>query len=356
MIKSVSDARIEKGTIVLVRVDWNLPVDEEKKIVDSSRVLSSVNTINYLLEKGSKVVVLSHFGDGEESLEIVIPEVENYFPETKIRFVNDPWNGSSVSGKTAIEDMRCGEIAVFENLRFWAEKENDDGFAKKLADFGDIYVNEAFSASHREHSSIVLIPKFLPSYAGFSFLNEFENLSKALNPEHPFLFILGGVKFDTKIPLVTKFLDIADSIFIGGAMAKRAYQMAEFREKEFEGKIIFPVGEKDALDANTETLELLYEKIANSKFVLWNGPLGNYEKGHIAGTIALARTLLESDKKVIIGGGDTCAVIKNAGVNIELILKENKNIFVSTSGGAMLDFLANGTLPGIEALENCNVY
>ncbi len=355
-MRSIEEAKIEKGTIVLVRVDWNLPIDEDKKIIDSSRILSGVKTINYLLEKGAKVVVLSHFGDGDESLEIVLPEVEKYFPEIRIRFVNDPWNHSSSSGKTAIEDMRCGEIAVFENLRFWAEKENDDGFAKKLADFGDIYVNEAFSASHREHSSIVGIPKFLPSYAGFSFLNEFENLSKALNPEHPFLFILGGVKFDTKIPLVTKFLDIADSIFIGGAMAKRAYQIREFREKEFEGKIIFPVGEKDALDANTETLELLYEKIADSKFVLWNGPLGNYEKGYIAGTTALARTLFESDKKVIIGGGDTYTVIKNAGINIDSILKDNKNIFVSTSGGAMLDFLANGTLPGILAFENNNEF
>jgi phosphoglycerate kinase len=355
-MKLIDKAKIENGTIVLVRVDWNLPIDEDKNIIDSSRILSSVKTINYLIEKGAKVVVLSHFGDGDESLEIVLPEVEKYFPEIRIRFVNDPWNHSSQSGMKAIEDMRGGEMAIFENLRFWAEKENDECFAKKLADFGDIYVNEAFSASHREHSSIVLIPKFLPSYAGFSFLNEFDNLSKALNPEHPFLFILGGVKFDTKIPLVTKFLDIADSIFIGGAMAKRAYQMREFREKEFEGKIIFPVGEKDALDANTETLELLYEKIANSKFVLWNGPLGNYEKGYIAGTTALARTLFESDKKVIIGGGDTYTVIKNAGINIESILKENKNIFVSTSGGAMLDFLANGTLPGIEALENCNVY
>lgn len=355
-MKSIEEAKIEKGTIALVRVDWNLPLGEDKVILDSERIKTSTKTINYLLEKGAKVVVLSHFGDGEESLQIVVPEAEKYFPEAKVRFVSDPWNKSSLNGKIAIEDMRGGEIALFENLRFWTEKENDLDFAKKLADFGDIFVNEAFSASHRKHSSIVLIPKFLPSYAGFNFLNEYENLRRALNPEHPFLFILGGVKFDTKIPLVTKFLDIADSIFIGGAMAKRAYQIREFREKEFEGKIIFPVGEKDALDANTETLELLYEKIADSKFVLWNGPLGNYEKGYIAGTTALARTLLESDKKVIIGGGDTYTVIKNAGINIDSILKDNKNIFVSTSGGAMLDFLANGTLPGILALENNNEF
>jgi len=340
MIKSIIEAEIIEGTIVLIRTDWNAPI-EDGQVLDNSRIKASVQTINYALNKGAKVVVMSHLGDGDDSLEIVAKEAENFFPNVRVRFVKDPWNSSAVNGKTALGDLRSGEIAVLENLRFWAEKENNEDFAKKLADLGDIYVNEAFSVSHREHTSIVKLPKLLPSYAGFHFLEEYQKLSEVLNPEHPFLFILGGAKFQTKLSLVEKFLDIADDIFIGGANALPA-SGESFTNNS---KIIFPVGDISALDANTETLEVLGEKIKEAKFILWNGPLGNYEKGFVAGTVALARMLAESKAKVIVGGGDTLAVVKDE-------IKENisSHGFVSTSGGAMLDFLASGTLPGIEAL------
>jgi len=339
-IKSIEEAKIERGTIVLVRTDWNVPV-KDGVILDTSRIESSLKTINFALDKGAKVIVLSHLGDGADSLEAVAKEAEKFFPENKVTFVRDPWNASSPDGKIVLENLKNGEVAVFENLRFWMEKENNKGFAKQLAEFGDIYVNEAFSVSHREHTSIIRLPELLSHFAGFRFLEEYQKLSEALNPEHPFLFILGGLKFETKLPLVDKFLNIADEIFIGGALAVKAAETLDENSK-----IIFPIGDIAALDANTETLEMLGEKIKEAKFILWNGPLGNYEKGFVAGTVALARMLSESSAKVIVGGGDTLAILKPE-------IKEAISFhgFISTAGGAMLDFLANSTLPGIEALK-----
>jgi 3-phosphoglycerate kinase len=341
-MKSIEEANIIEGTRVLVRVDWNVPI-EDGKILDTSRIEASVKTINYILEKGGKAIIMSHLGDGADSLEVVAKEAEKFFTGRQVRFVRDPWNCSAPDCKKALEYLNNGGVAIIENLRFWTEKENDESFARKLAEFGDIYVNEAFPVSHRAHTSLVALPKLLPHYAGFSFLNEVEHLSQVFNPEHPFLFILGGAKFETKLPLVEKFLNIADDIFIGGANALPA------SGKSFadNSKIIFPVGEYTALDANGETLEILNEKIKEAKFVLWNGPLGDYEKGFVAGTVALARMLAESNAKIIIGGGDTLAVVPTETKN-----KISTHGFISTAGGAMLDFLANGTLPGIEALNS----
>lgn len=341
-MKSLEEANITEKSVVLVRTDWNVPV-QDGKILDSSRIEASAKTINYILSKGAKAIILSHLGDGADSLEIVAKEAAKIFPNAQVQFVRDPWNGSSPDGKKVLENLKSGQIAVLENLRFWMEKENDDGFAQKLAELGDIYVNEAFPVSHRRHASIVKLPKFLPSFAGFRFLEEHEKLSEAFNPDHPFLFILGGAKFETKLPLVEKFLETADHIFIGGANALPAYGIFI----NDNPKIIFPVGDVAALDANAETLEILREKIENAKFVLWNGPLGNYEKGFIAGTVALARMLAESNAKIIVGGGDTLAVVSEQSIKDQI----SSHGFISTAGGAMLDFLANGTLPGIEALK-----
>lgn len=341
-IRSIEEAEIMEGTRVLLRVDWNLPI-KDGVILDNSRIEATVKTINYILEKGGKAIILSHLGDGADSLEVVVKEAEKFFPNVAVKFVRDPWNASSSDGKTALEYLSNGSIAIIENVRFWMEKENDECFANKLAEFGDIYVNEAFSVSHRNHTSVVKLAELLPHFAGFNFLNEYKELSKAFEPAHPFLFILGGAKFDTKLPLVEKFLNIADDVFIGGANALPA-SGESFSDNP---KIIFPVGEIDASDANTETLEVLGEKINEAKFILWNGPLGNYEKGFVAGTVALARMLSESNAKVIIGGGDTLGLIKP-----EIKEKIASHGFVSTAGGAMLDFLANGTLPGIEVLKN----
>lgn len=352
-MRSIEEAEIVEGTIVLIRADWNVPIGEADggpersegslKVLDTSRIEATLPTINFALGKGAKVIVMSHLGDGADSLEVVAKEAEKFLPNTQVKFVRDPWNASSPDGKKVLENLKSGEVAVFENLRFWMEKENDEAFAKRLASFGDIYVNEAFPSSHRRHASIVGVPKFLPHFAGFKFLEEYNKLGEAFNPEHPFLLILGGMKFETKLPLVEKFLKIADEIFIGGALAAKAKKM----EIANNPKIIFPAGDYSALDANAETLEVLKLKILNSQFILWNGPLGNYEKGFVAGTVALSRMLADSNAKIIAGGGDTLAVIK-------VVIKDkiSSHGFISTAGGAMLDFLADGTLPGIEALNS----
>ena len=248
----------------MMRVDWNVPV-EDCKILDTSRIEVTLPTINFALDKGAKVIILSHLGDGTDSLEIVAKEAEKFFPNTRIRFVRDPWNLSSLDGRKALENLKSGEIAVFENLRFWMEKENDECFAQKLADFGDIYVNEAFSASHRKHTSIINLPKLSPHFAGFLFLEEYKKLSEAFNPEHPFLFILGGAKFETKLPLVEKFLEIADDIFIGGANALPASGMFVTDNS----KIIFPVGDIAArVRTISDIIPLLINFQNNRKLVL----------------------------------------------------------------------------------------
>lgn len=339
-MRSIEEAEITRGTKVLIRVDWNVPV-VDGQVLDTSRIEASLKTIEFVLNKGGKVILMSHFGDGSTSIEPVAEAARKFFPDISFKFVRDPWNSSSESGKNSLDYLESGGVALLENLRFWAEKENDPIFAKSLAELGDIYVNEAFSASHRNHASIVCLPKLLPSFAGLHFLNEVENLSKAFDPEHPFLFILGGAKLETKLPLVNKFLDIADNIFIGGALAKPASE-TDLAQNQ---KIILPKGDLSALDASEETLALLQEKINEAKFVLWNGPLGKYEDGYDKGTKAVGQAIVSANVDAIIGGGDTENIIDELGIR-------NSKIFVSFAGGAMLDFLAKRTLPGIEALES----
>lgn len=303
---SIKDAGNLNGKRVLVRVDWNAPI-QEGKVADDFRIEASMSTLEYLKNAGAKVIIATHLEKGD------MTALSPYVPE----------------GAELLPNLR-------ENP---GEESNTEEFAKDLAFMADIYVNDAFSVSHREHASIVGVPKLLPSFAGLRLMEEVEHLSKAFSPAHPFLFILGGAKFETKMPLVEKFLNIADSIFIAGANAKPAFEI--FKNNP---KVIFPVGDIAALDANAEVIRQLAEKIENSEFILWNGPLGKYEDGLKEGTLALAKLIADSGKQSIVGGGDTLAAIKELG-NLD------KFSFVSSGGGAMLDFLATETLPGIEALN-----
>ena len=259
--------------------------------------------------------------------------------------------------------MEPSDLVLLENLRQnKGEKENSEKFAKELSELGDIYVNDAFPVSHREHASIVGIPKFIPGFAGIQLIHEVEELSKAFYPKRPFLFILGGAKFDTKLPLLKKFAHIADNIFVGGALAHNFFVVlgkdigdslvsgGDYGLKELlnTGKIILPddtiVEDKKIMDAGPITIENLKAKVASSNLILWNGPLGTYERGYTVATLKLAQIIADSGKESIIGGGDTISAVK------ELNLFD-KFTFVSTGGGAMLDFLATGTLPGIEAIK-----
>ncbi len=299
-MKIITEAGDLKGKRVLVRVDWNISDG------DTYRIDSSMPTIQYLLDQGAIVTLATHCKDTEE-LKPFVP-----------------------TGTTLLPNLRGG----------LGEGDNSLEFAQQLAENQDVYVNEAFSTSHRVHASIVTLPKLLPSYAGLRFMEEYDQLSKAFNPAHPFLIILGGAKIETKLPMVEKFANVADTIFVGGAMAVKAVEL----ELDQKYGVLFPTGDLAALDANDETLRLLKAKIIEAKLIVWNGPLGKYESGYTKYTYELAQAIAEAEAETIIGGGDTLAAVQ------PLNLLE-KYSFVSTAGGAMLDFLANGTLVGIEALN-----
>jgi phosphoglycerate kinase len=281
------------------------------RIKNDYQIKVSLPTIKYLQDAGAKVILATHLESKKDSIE----PLKSFVPDG---------------------------VEILENLRDNpGEEGNSEEFAKELATKADIFVNEAFAVSHREHASIVGVPKLLPGFFGLQFVKEVENLSKAFNPMRPFLFILGGAKIETKVPLIEKFLEVADSVFIGGTLAKPVSEMPMGKNP----KIFFPSGDISALDVNDETIEILKLKIENSKFILWNGPLGNYEKGFKKGTLALAKIIADSGKESIVGGGDTLSAIEELGIL-------DKFSFVSTGGGAMLEFLAKGTLPGIKALKN----
>lgn len=366
-MKKITEIENLEGKRVLLRLDLNVRI-EGGVIKDDYRIKRSLKTIEFLRAGGAKTIIIAHLDEKEgESLAPVFESLKNTLPVTFSNFVD--------VSSLAIKE---GEFVLLENIREnKGEKANDDEFAKSLANLGEIYINEAFSVSHRAHASIVGVPKYLPSYAGFLFSEEVENLSKVFNPERPFLFILGGAKFETKLPLVQKFLEVADECFVGGALSNDLFKANGFEvgksltsEKaldlkdilsnpklrtpidvvvqgnlQIENKKIESLDEEDLImDAGDDTVAKLQELVQKSKFVLWNGPLGDYEKGFGKATDSLAGIIANSGAYSIVGGGDTLASISKLGIL-------GRFSFVSTGGGAMLDFLANGTLPGIESLK-----
>lgn len=353
-MKSIKEITHFDGVKVLIRLDLNVPI-QDGVIVDDFRIRKSLPIINFLLEKGANLILISHIETVDNP---TLKPVADHLKKIGIDCDFEKNYKKILNNKS--------RIILLENLRLHeGEKENDKKFAKELASLADIYVNEAFSVSHRKHASISAITQFIPSYAGFQFEEEVKHLSSAFNPEHPFLFILGGAKFETKLPLIEKFIPIADKIFVGGALAnnffveqgvdigdslvsKENFDLQRFLQTN---KIILPIDslKKDnaIMDAGMKTVELLREEIQKAKYILWNGPLGAYETGYRAATLQLAEILADATArgtKTIVGGGDTLATIA------ELKLEDGFT-FVSTGGGAMLDYLANGTLPGIEALN-----
>lgn len=379
-MKTIRDIEYVDSVKVLVRADFNVPI-KKGAVGDDFRIRAALPTIDFLTKKGAVVILASHLEsiDGDNpSLAPVAKHLEKL--GVPVTFIKDLKNAHQVI-EAGIKDKKPGDAAVFllENLRFSdGEKNNDPTFAKALASLADIYVNEAFPVSHRAHASIVGVPKFLPSYAGLQFEKEVTHLSKAFTPGHPFVFVLGGAKFDTKLPLIARFSTMADTIFLGGALGNDALLAKgisvgtskvsngtvdisamvsqpnillpiDATIQDHSAKEVSSIGEKDAiLDVGPQTLALVGAKIASAKFILWNGPLGPYEDGYVEGTESVAKMIADrtqADREVVsmVGGGDTLAAIANLGI-------EDKFTFVSSGGGAMLDFLAKGTLVGIEAL------
>ncbi len=373
-MKSIKDIEGLSGKRVLVRVDFNVPI-KDGKVLDDFRIKKAIPTIEYLQKKGAIVILLAHIGDdGKQSLKPVALKLKKYIP--KAVFISTPIFSDET--EKIIKDAKKSDIFLFENLRTeTGEKNNSPSFARALSRYGEVYVNDAFSVSHRAHASVVGITKYLPGYAGFQLQDEVDCLSKAFNPSHPFLFILGGAKFDTKIPLIKRFLRDADSVFVGGALANdffraRGYQVGtslvdntDFQIQSLlkNKNLILPsdvevakgskhhvvkpdeVAVDEAIvDVGPQTIEKLKELIQKSKFILWNGPLGKYEIGFGGSTESVLKMISKSSAHSIIGGGDTVAVVSKLKL-------ENKLGFVSTGGGATLDFLVKGTLPGIKVLK-----
>jgi phosphoglycerate kinase len=368
--KKLREAGDIKGKRVLVRFDFNVPI-QDGKITDDYRIKKSLPTLDYLKDNGAKIIIIAHI-EGESD---TLKPVYEYLKDTyTISFCED----CVENGQECIEKLQEGEILLCENLRLYdGEKKNDEEFSKKLAKLADMYVNDGFSVSHRKHASVVGVAKHMPSYAGLQLEAEIENLSKAFNPTKPFVFILGGAKFDTKMPLVEKFLPLTDTVFISGAMAndffkaqglevgtsKLADEPLDLSELLANPKVLLPVDvvvqsprgtavkkptevlpDESMFDVGPETIALLADRIKDAATVLWNGPLGYFEGGFKQPSLDLAQIIAHSKAYSILGGGDTLAAIAEGGL-------EDKFGFVSTGGGAMLDFLSQGTLPGIEVLK-----
>jgi len=365
MIHSINELEESdlKGKKVLMRVDFNVPL-KEGKVVDDYRILRALPTITYLKERGAKVLLISHIETKEVEVPTLVP-VFAYFKENAvvglqdIHFVEDIFSDDS---SAVLANLQDGEVVLFENIRqYEEEKKNDTGFGERLAALADIYVNDAFAVSHREHASVVGVAEHLPSYAGLLLTDEIAHLKIDENTPHPFLFIIGGAKFETKLPLIEKFLDKADNVFVGGALANDIFKAKGMDVKSSlvsdsvdvssvvnNPKLRIPIDviwkDQMIMDAGKAGVEELRPLIQQAEYILWNGPLGNYEKGYKEGTSALAKLIGESSAVSVVGGGDTLASIKELGLL-------DKFSFISTGGGAMLELLLKGTLPGIAVLD-----
>ena len=378
-IKTLKSARGLKNKKVLVRTDFNVPL-KNGKVSDDFRLRATVPTLKYLCQQGAKVIILSHLGrpDGkvapEYSLKPLIPVLTKLL-KTPVIFCGEN-TGQKV--QKAVADLKAGQILLLENIRFQAGEEKDDQkLAKELASLADIYVNEAFSVSHRAHASVCAVTKFLPSYAGLALTEEIKNLDMALHPIKPSVAILGGAKISTKIGLIKNLTKKFDTVLIGGALANNFIQGAGYEigqsliDKDYQvkiaeynfKKICLPVdalvlNEKDQvvtraideigknekiLDLGPETIKIFAQRIAEAKSLVWNGPMGWFEDARFKkGTSGVALAVKKNLRALaVVGGGETvCAIGK----------LNRPKLFVSTAGGAMLEFLEGKVLPGIKPL------
>ncbi len=337
LLPTLAEAPIARGTRVLVRLPLNVPLNNAGMVTDDFRLRAMLPTLHDLVARGAKVIGLSHLGkDGSQSLAPVVRHMEQYM---KMGFLPD--NDRSLT-KEIIAMAEPGSVFILENLRrFEGEEANEAEFAKELAELGEIFVNEDFAASHREHASIVGLPKLLPSFVGLEFEQEYEHLTRALAPEHPAVVIIGGIKLETKEPMIKAFLPKADQIFLGSYFDTVKERVIK------DAKVILPsdvtLVDGSAIDVGPNSLAAMITAVQGAKFVIWNGPLGKFEEGYSHTTKALAEAIGISEATSIVGGGDSVSAIQELNML-------DKFTFVSIGGGAMLDFLAHGTLPGIEAI------
>lgn len=333
------------GKKVLLRADFNVAV-VEGKIQERYKLEACKKTVDHLSrQEGSKIALISHLGrpggkiDLQYSLKQFQEELEKILNK-KIVFVED-CIGEKVS--EALENLQPGEVLLLENVRFYEGDENNDvEFSRQLAKNFDIFVNDAFSVCHRDQASVTGVTKFLPSYAGLWLQEELKNLNKVLHePEAPATAIIGGAKIETKLPLIKKFEQTYAHILVGGMIANEAID----EKLELSSKVILPLDfVDDRLDIGPKTVQRFREIILSSKVVVWNGPMGKFEqKPYDQGTKAILEALIDSDAFTLIGGGESVQVLEENGLMDQIS-------FVSTGGGAMLEYLSGNHMPGIEAL------
>ncbi|MFA6608526.1 MAG: phosphoglycerate kinase [Candidatus Paceibacterota bacterium] len=362
-----------KNKRVILRVDWNLPV-ANGMITDTSRFDVTVPFLKELSFAGAKIILLTHFGEKEESLKVIADHVTKILPFISFTpsFVFDEIEQS-------IKNLDEGNGLLLENVRMWrGETDNLPSLAQSFASLGDVFINDAFSVSHREHASVVGVAKLMLSYFGPTFTRELKNLTKILNPEKPALLIIGGAKISTKLSLIQHYLDQGVHVFVGGAMVHNIWkaQGIEIGKSLYDPNyklpetfirhplLLTPIDvvlddgktttfntiPKDAVvvDCGNETVNMLKKVIELSKTIIVNGPLGLYEKGWLHGSEQILVNIANSNSITYVGGGDTVAVAHS----LHLL---QKFTFVSLGGGAMLDFLSSGTLPGIDAVAGRNL-
>jgi len=384
------------GKRALIRVDFNVPLDKSFKVTDATRIRAALTTINKILADGGSVILMSHLGrpkggyQEEFSLKHIVDDVAAAIGKS-VKFADDCIGESA---KTLAANLQAGEVLLLENLRFYKEEEKgDEAFAQKLAQLGDVYVNDAFGTAHRAHASTTIVAKFFQDrICGYLMQAEVENGKKVMsNPTKPFTAIMGGAKISDKILIIDNLLDKVDNLIIGGGMAytffkamggnignslveadklELAKELIE-KAKSKGVKLLLPVDsivadafkneanrqEADnmnipdgwmGLDIGSKAAKEYADVIANSKTILWNGPMGVFEMPNFAaGTIAVAKALVVATKNggfSLIGGGDSAAAVNQLGF-------ANDVSYVSTGGGALLEFMEGKVLPGVKALE-----
>lgn len=382
-----------KGKRVLLRVDFNVPLDEDRIITDDNKIRSSVPTINFLKDKGAKVIVISHLGrpkgqvNNKYSLEPVAAKMSEILGES-VTFARDCIGEEATK---VIAGLKDGDVALLENLRFHpGEEKNDPGFARELASLADVYVNDAFGTAHRAHASTAGVPGIIPSAAGLLMEKEVEYLEKVLiDPVKPFVAVIGGAKISDKIGVIKNLLDKVDTFIIGGGMANtflkaQGLNMGKslVEEDKLEAarealdkaaakgvNVLLPVDlvvaekvapdaahkivAKDqvpadwaAVDIGPESARMFANVLIKANTIIWNGPMGVFEMEAFAkGTEIIAKAAAESDGTSIVGGGESAAAVTKMGV-------AEKISHISTGGGASLEFLEGKQLPGIKALSN----
>ncbi len=390
--KTIEDI-VVAGKKVLVRCDFNVPLDENKNITDENRLVGALPTIKYLSENGAKVILCSHLGrpKGEFNMKYSLAPVAKRLSELLGKEVKMAEDVIGDSAKAAVAALNDGDICLLENVRFHKEEEkNDAEFSKQLASLAEIYVNDAFGTAHRAHASTAGVADYLPAVCGYLIGKEIDIMGKALaDPARPFVAILGGAKVSDKIGVIENLLDKVDILIIGGGMGytflkAQGYDvgksiceldkldlardlMAKAQAKGVE--LLLPVetvvakefsndaesmvvpsteipADYEGLDIGPKTVDLFSAAIAKAKTVIWNGPMGVFELPKFAvGTKAIAKAVAETDAITIIGGGDSAAAVQQLGY-------ADKMTHISTGGGASLEYLEGKVLPGIDCLND----